>query len=87
MITIRDDLLIMLSNVASGEKSRFSKSITHKKKKYFEFRTTISDDREFRIFYIQGDEGAVFLYPLIKKTEQTPDSVLKIIEELARRYR
>jgi len=87
IITIRDDLLIMLSSVASGETSRFSKSITYKKKKYFEFRTTISDDREFRIFYIQGDEGAIFLYPLIKKTEQIPDSVLRTIEEIAKRYR
>jgi phage-related protein len=73
--------------MAHGVTSRFSKSIAYKKKKYFEFRTTISDDREFRIFYIQGDEGVIFLYPLIKKTGKTPDSILEIIEDLAKRYR
>lgn len=88
MLTIKDDLVRMLSSAVNGKTSRFSKAIIYKKKKYFEFRTTISDDREFRIFYIQGDgDDVIFLYPLIKKTNQIPSDVFEMIEVLAKRYR
>jgi len=86
MITIKDDLVRMFMHLADGETSRFVKAMTHKKMKYFVFRTTISDGRELRIPYLHYDEGIVFLLAYIKKTEQIPKSILSEMEKSAKPY-
>lgn len=62
---------------------RLSKTIEGKLK---EFRTTISDSREIRIFYFEVDKRIVFLNGFLKKTEETPrneiDKAKAIISKL-----
>jgi len=48
---------------------RLSKTIDGKLK---EFRTSLSDSREIRIFYFEVDKRIVFLNGFLKKTQETP---------------
>ena len=85
-ISLKNDLceyLLDLKNGIINEKK--TKPIEHKKKKYYEFRFTLSDQRIFRMFYIRDKEKIVFLNSHLKKTQKTPpivkDESVHIINE------
>lgn len=52
-----------------------------------ELRSSISDDRIFRIFYTNYSSGIVFLNGFIKKSQDTPPSELALARDLAKIYR
>lgn len=82
--TIKDDLLSMLNNRHTNKSSRFSKPM--KAEIYFEFRTSISDGKEFRLFYIYANSEIVFLNSCIKKSNLTPSNEKEIARILAKQY-
>lgn len=93
-LTINDGLLI-LSNfrmsiefISKGQlKSRFSDSIRHKKNTYYEFRCSMPDKREFRIYYFLDKGNLVYLNSIVKKTSQIPQEVKDRSVELIKSYR
>lgn len=60
-------ILLLKENKDLG---RLSKPIEGKLK---EFRTSISDSREIRIFYIEKSAKVIFLNGFLKKTQKTPE--------------
>lgn len=69
--TIVDDLDIFMRRYNANESlGRFSDNI---EQNLHEFRTTISDAREFRILYCICDSKIAFLNCFIKKQETTPE--------------
>lgn len=94
-LTIEDGLLILsdfrmsIEFISKGQlKSRFSDSVKHKKTTYYEFRCTLLDKREFRIYYFLDDKGnLVYLNSLVKKTSQIPKGVKDKSVELIKSYK
>lgn len=72
-----DDVVIILDDIEKLIKcsydqknpGRLSKTIEGKLK---EFRTSLSDNREIRIFYYEEAKNIIFLNGFLKKTEKTP---------------
>ncbi len=87
VINIVNDLKRMISNITNHISSRLSKNFTYKKESYYEFRTSISDGRELRIYYIQIEQTIVFLFPYIKKQQEIPYVILNKIAEVTKQYK
>lgn len=62
---------------------RFHDTIEH----YHEFRTSISDNRQIRIFYILENGKFVFLNCLLKKQQSTPESAKAKARSLVKEYK
>lgn len=78
VLKIANDFEILIEGKKTGKiLARLTDSITYGKDTYMEFRTTLKDGREFRMFYYVDGCKWVFLDTLIKKTEATPLSVKK----------
>lgn len=90
----RDDGLLILADfrqsiefISQGKlKSRFSDSISHKKITYYEFRCSLPDKREFRIYYFIDKGNLVYLNSVVKKTAQIPQEVKDRSIALIKRY-
>lgn len=93
-LTIDDGFSILesfhksLELICKGQlKSHFSDSISHKQETYYEFRCSLSDKREFRIYYFWHNGQLVYLNSIVKKTAQTPLAVKKRSVALIKSYR
>lgn len=62
---------------------RLSKTIED----YYEFRTSISNNRQIRIFYIMEGNNFVFLNCLLKKQQATPESAKVKARSLIKEYK
>lgn len=82
---ICEDLRYMFQTIEKGEISRFSKDISDDSVRLYEFRTTISDKREFRLFYIYKDNQICFLNGCVKKEQKTPKVDLALAKKLAKK--
>ena len=67
-------------------KSRFSDSITHRGITYYEFRCSLQNNREFRIYYFQDHDKLVYLNSIVKKTAKIPDHVKDQSVALIKKY-
>lgn len=92
-LTIEDGLSILKNFKLSIEflcqgilKSRFSDSITHKGITYYEFRCSLPNNREFRIYYFQDHDKLVYLNSIVKKTAKIPDHVKDQSVALIKKY-
>lgn len=65
IFTVKEDLITMVNNIYKGISSRFSRHMINES--FLEFRTSISDGREFRMFYIYSNFKIIFLNCCIKK--------------------
>lgn len=83
LISIKNDILSMINSILRGVRTRFSKPMGDS---LFEFRTSISDGREFRLFYMYGASEIVFLNGCIKKSQKTPKTDLNVAKRLAKKY-
>ena len=87
-LAIKEDFDMLMDGRENGNVlSRFTDSITHKKTTYCEFRSTLSDKRQFRIFYFVDGEKWVFLDSLMKTTQTTPDYVKDRTCTLIKQYK
>lgn len=87
-LAIKEDFDRLIDGKENGSVlSRFTDSIVHKKMTYCEFRTTLSDKREFRIFYFVDGEKWVFLNSLMKTTQTTPEHIKDRTCILIRQYK
>ena len=87
-IKIEKDLKVLVDSKKTGTVlSRLTDSITYRTTTYMEFRTTLKDGREFRMFYYIDGSKWVFLDTLIKKTNETPLSVKKRTCDLIDKYK
>ncbi|MBD5101939.1 MAG: hypothetical protein HDT27_04435 [Subdoligranulum sp.] len=92
-LTIEDGLSIFenfkmsIENLCQGKlSSRFSDSINHKGITYYEFRCSLQDSREFRIYYFLDHDKLVYLNSLCKKTNKTPSGVKDQSVALIKKY-
>lgn len=86
-LSIFKDFKLSIDFLCRGElKSRFSDSITYKKVTYYEFRCTLSNQREFRIYYFLDSGKLVYLNSIVKKTAQIPEGVKKRTIDLIQKY-
>lgn len=87
-LAIKEDFDMLMAGRENGNVlSRFTDSITHKKMTYCEFRSTLSDKRQFRIFYYIDGERWVFFNSLMKTTQTTPDYVKDRTCTLIKQYK
>lgn len=93
-LSIHDGLVILenfrksIEFICKGQlKSRFTDSITHKQETYYEFRCSLPDKKEFRIYYFWHQENLVYLNSIVKKTPQIPQAVKNRSVELIKNYR
>ncbi len=61
---------------------RLSKTIEH----YYEFRTSLSNNRQIRIFYIMDGRNFIFLNCLLKKQQATPEYAKAKARSLIKEY-
>ena len=82
-VVIRDMMTFMDAEKMGNHIPRFSKTIDGDLK---EFRTSLSNNREIRIFYFKRDNSIVYLNGFLKKTQKTPryeiDMAKKIMKEM-----
>ncbi|WP_185738772.1 type II toxin-antitoxin system RelE/ParE family toxin [Clostridium carnis] len=86
LTTIKNDIIEMVHCISKAIRTRFSKDLGDS---LYEFRTTISDSNEFRIFYIYSKHQCntiVLLNGIIKKSQNTPAEALKLARRLAKEY-
>ena len=83
-INVKNDILQMIEYVIDNKPSRFSEKLSDS---LAVFRTSVSDGREFRLFYIHKDRKIVFLNGYIKKTEKIPEQEKKLATKLKNAYR
>lgn len=81
---IRDNISVMIACMLDGKNSRFSKDMEVKGVSLFEFRTTVSANRELRIFYVYAQNEIVFLNGCIKKSGKTPATDKNLAIKLAK---
>lgn len=87
-ITIKEDFDLLMTGRENGNVlNRFTDSITHKKMTYCEFRCTLSDKKQFRIFYYVDGEKWVFFDSLMKTTSTTPNHVKDQTYDLIKQYK
>lgn len=85
---IKNDFDLFLDGREKGNiLSRLTDSISYKNITYYEFRTTLPNKREYRLFYIYDGERVVFFNALIKKTQQTPERIKKRTYDLIMQYK
>ena len=77
---IKEDISTMISDIIWGISSRFWKYVENTDSR--EFRTTISSNRECRIFFTYKNGCITFFYGYIKKTESIPRGVLQQVKQL-----
>lgn len=72
---IVNDMERLILNIKNGQDPRRLTGPIEGKLK--EFRTSLRDKREIRVFYFQHNGKTVFLNGFLKKTEQTPDNEIE----------
>lgn len=77
---IKEDISIMISDIIQGISSRFWKYVENTDSR--EFRTTISSNRECRIFFTYKNERITFFIGYIKKTKKIPKGILQQVKRL-----
>lgn len=75
-----------ISNLDDKIYSKLTKSISHKGITYYEFRTKLSDEREFRIYYYRDGNKLIFLNSYLKKEQKIPDKVKNYSIELIKKW-
>ena len=78
--TIKQDLSIMLDEIVENVSSRRWKYVTGTNS--YEFRTTISDNRELRLFFSYKKDCFTFYNGYIKKSNTIPKEILKQVKRL-----
>lgn len=78
-ITIRDDIICMVDATLGGKVTRFSRDLG---RSLYEFRTTISSGREFRLFYHYKSGNVEFLNGCIKKSKKASTTEIEIARRL-----
>ena len=74
--SIGKDFKLSLEFLESGNlSSRFTDSVTHKKVTYYEFRCSLNNNREFRVYYYLHKGKIYYLNSHIKKTQSIPDGI------------
>ncbi|MBO4976667.1 MAG: hypothetical protein J6C54_02845 [Lachnospiraceae bacterium] len=87
-LAIQKDFQVFAEGRENGNVlGRFTDAITYKNITYCEFRTTITNSREFRLFYFVDGNKTVFLDSLIKTTQATPDHVKERTYTLIKQYK
>ena len=76
----------LIRDKSNGVKTRFWDIINTKKSKYYEYRMSISDGREFRLFFL-WEEDITFLNGFIKKSSETPTKEKEKAEKIIRKLR
>lgn len=77
---IKEDFDSMIDEMLKNISSRRWKYVTGTNS--YEFRTTISDDREFRLFFSYRKDCFTFYNGYIKKTNTIPKEILKQVKRL-----
>ncbi len=77
---------VHLDLLNKGEMGHFAKSIEYDGQHFFEFRCSLMNNRELRIFYICQDEYLVYLNGFVKKTESTPVKEKELAVKLLKSY-
>lgn len=87
VITIKEDFDLFVAGI-NGQPMfpRLTDSITYKGITYNEFRTTISNNREYRIFYKLDNRVVILFNTLIKKTQTTPNHIKQQTYDLIKNY-
>ena len=82
---IKDDFCIFVNGKITGDMlRRLTKPISHKGITFYEFRTTLRDSREFRIFYHRQGFSWICLCGLLKTTQKTPDYIKNHVYDMIR---
>lgn len=86
--SIQEDFLSFITGRENGTVlRRFSDSISYRDLTYNEFRTTLANSREFRLFYYIDGAKMVFFNTLIKTTQTTPNHVKEKTYLLIKQYK
>lgn len=86
-ISISKDFKSSIEYLRNGIlKSRFSDSITYKGTTYYEFRCSLSNRREFRIYYYLDHDKLVYLNSIVKKTDTIPNRIKSQTVALISKY-
>ena len=85
---IVEDFILLLDSKRNGQPTlkRLVKSIEHQSIRYYEFRTTLSNSQEFRIYFYKKSGKWFFLNSLLKKTQKIPTIVLDKSISLIKEY-
>lgn len=87
VISIKKDFDKSLEYIAQGNlTSRFSDSINHKGYTYYEFRCSLANSREFRIYYCIHKRKYVYFNSVIKKTQTINKAIKDKSVELIKEY-
>lgn len=76
ILEIADDFCSLIDKLNMNDySSRWTKPVSHENFKYYEFRSSLSDHREFRLYYIVESNSIIFLNSFLKKDQQIPRSI------------
>jgi len=82
---IKDDFCNFVNGKNTGDMlRRLTKPIHHRSITFYEFRTTLRDSREFRIFYHQQGDRWICLCGLLKTTQATPNYIKNHVYDMIR---
>lgn len=72
----------LIEDKSAGKKTHWWSPID---KEILEYRVTVSDNREFRLFFL-WKKSIIFLNGFIKKTQETPESEKKKARQIVKKY-
>lgn len=87
-VSIKEDFFKSLILISNGDlQSRFTDSVNHKGCTYYEFRCSLSANREYRIYYYLHKGKIVYFNSIIKKTGSIPGYVKDRTVALIKEYK
>lgn len=84
-LQIKGDFIMFIEGKATGQMlRRLTDTVVYKGERIHEFRTTVSNSREFRIYYYKQGSRWICLYGWLKDKQTMPDHIKQIVYDRIR---